>query len=237
MANFDFLLFDADNTLFDFDRAEDAALRQVLAERGYPDDDATRSLYLSINRDLWARLDRGEVTQSFLVVERFAAFTRAMGRDDDPVAFNRDYLDRLAQGSFLLPGAEALCRRLAPHCTLAIITNGVGRAQRGRFQRSPLAEVIPHLFISEEVGASKPSPAFFEPVLRQLGITRRERVLVVGDNLSTDIRGGLDCGLPTAWYNPGHLPNHTPWTPRWECSNYTQLEELVLTRPLPTTEK
>ena len=209
MANFDFVLFDADNTLFDFDRAEDAALRQVLAERGYPDDDATRGLYLSINRDLWARLDRGEVTQSFLVVERFAAFTRAMGRDDDPVAFNRDYLDRLAQGAFLLPGAETLCRALAPHCTLAIITNGVARAQRGRFARSPLAEVIPHLFISEEVGAAKPSPAFFQPVLRQLGVTRRERVLVVGDNLSTDIRGALDCGLPAAWYNPRGCQHHT----------------------------
>ena len=203
MANFDFLLFDADNTLFDFDRAEDAALRQVLAERGYPDDDATRGLYLSINRDLWARLDRGEVTQSFLVVERFAAFTRALGRDDDPVAFNRDYLD------------------------------GVARAQRGRFARSPLTDVIPYLFISEEVRASKPSPAFFEPVLRQLGVTRRERVLVVGDNLSTDIRGALDCGLPAAWYNPRGLPNTTPWTPQWTFSDYTQLEELVLAQPSP----
>ena len=232
MANFDFILFDADNTLFDFDRAEDEALRQVLADRGYPTDEATRNLYLTINRELWNRLDRGEVTQDVLVVERFAAFTQAMGRNDDPVLFNRDYLDRLAQGSFLLPGAEELCRALAPHCTLAIITNGVGRAQRGRFARSPLAEVIPHLFISEEVGASKPSPAFFEPVLRQLGVTRRERVLVVGDNLSTDIRGGLDCGLPTAWYNPGHLPNATPWTPTWEVDTYSRLKELIL-NPIP----
>lgn len=228
MENFDFLLFDADNTLFDFDKAEDAALRQVLKERGYPDDDATRNLYLSINRDLWARLDRGEVTQGYLVVERFAAFTRAMGGSDDPVEFNRDYLDRLAQGSFLLPGAEELCRRLAPSCTLAIITNGVARAQRGRFARSPLADVIPYLFISEEVGAAKPSPAFFEPVLRQLGSPSKERVLVVGDNLATDIRGGLDCGLPTAWYNPGHLPNTTSWTPKWEVASYAQLEDLIL---------
>ena len=167
------------------------------------------------------------------MVERFAAFNRAMGRDDDPVAFNRDYLDRLAQGSFLLPGAEELCRHLAPHCTLAIITNGVARAQWGRFARSPLADVIPYLFISEEVGAAKPSPAFFEPVLRQLGVTRRERVLVVGDNLSTDIRGALDCGLPAAWYNPRGLPNTTPWTPQWTFSDYTQLEELVLAQPSP----
>lgn len=231
MANFDFLLFDADNTLFDFDRAEDAALRQVLAERGYPDDDATRSLYLSINRDLWARLDRGEVTQSFLVVERFAAFTRAMGRDDDPVAFNLDYLDQLAQGAFLLPGAEALCRTLAPHCTLAIITNGVARAQRGRFDRSPLKELIPHLFISEEIGASKPSPAFFRPVLDALGITHLSRALMVGDNLTSDIGGAAAMGLDTAWYNPRHLPNPGPVTPTWEIARLEELLPLVLDGP------
>lgn len=79
MANFDFILFDADNTLFDFDRAEHEALKSVLAARGYPTDPATLELYLSINRALWARFDRGEVTQPFLVVERFATFTRAMG--------------------------------------------------------------------------------------------------------------------------------------------------------------
>ncbi len=228
MANFDFVLFDADNTLFDFDLAEDTALRQVLTERGYPTDPATLERYLSINRALWARLDKGEVTQDFLVVERFAAFVRAMGGSDDPVQFNRDYLNYLAQGAFLLPGAEALCRALAPHCTLAIITNGVARAQRGRFARSPLADLIPHLFISEELGAAKPSPVFFEGVLRRLGNPPRERVLVVGDNLATDIRGALDCGLPAAWFNPGRLPNPTLWIPRWEAADYTQLEELVL---------
>ena len=228
MANFDFILFDADNTLFDFDKAEHEALRAVLEARVYPFNDQTRDLYLSINRELWARLDRGEVKQSWLVVERFAAFSRAMGRDDDPVEFNRDYLDHLAQGAFLLPGAEELCRHLAPHCTLAIITNGVARAQKGRFARSPLAGVIPYLFISEEIGASKPSPDFFEPVLHRLGDPSRDRVLVVGDNLSTDIRGALDCGLSTVWYNPKHLPNTTPWTPRWEAADFSRLEELIL---------
>ena len=234
MANFDFILFDADNTLFDFDRAEHEALKSVLAARGYPADPATLELYLSINRNLWARFDRGEVTQSFLVVERFAAFTRAMGGRDDPAEFNRDYLDRLAAGAFLLPGAEALCRALAPCCTLAIVTNGVARAQRGRFQRSPLAGLVSHLFISEELGAAKPDPAFFSAVLRALGDPPRSRVLMVGDNLATDVRGGLASGLPTVWYNPRGLPNPTPWRPTWTVETYARLEALALESPLPS---
>ena len=233
MANFDFILFDADNTLFDFDRAEHEALKSVLAARGYPTDPATLELYLSINRALWARFDRGEVTQPFLVVERFAAFTRAMGGRDDPAEFNRDYLDRLATGAFLLPGAEALCRALAPCCTLAIVTNGVARAQRGRFQRSPLAGLISHLFISEELGAAKPDPAFFTAVLRALGEPPRSRVLVVGDNPATDVRGALASGLPAVWYDPRRLSDPGPWAPTWRVERFDQLKALILDRPLP----
>ena len=234
MADFDFVLFDADNTLFDFDRAEHEALKGVLAARGYPTDPDTLSLYLTINRDLWARFDRGEVTQAYLVVERFAAFVRAMGGHDDPAQFNRDYLDRLSRGSFLLPGAEELCRALAPRCTLAIVTNGVARAQRGRFEGSPLAGLVSHLFISEELGAAKPDPAFFAAVLRALGDPPKDRVLMVGDNLATDVRGGLEAGLPTVWYDPRGLPNPTPWVPTWRVETYPQLEALILDGP-PST--
>ena len=228
MAEFDFVLFDADNTLFDFDRAEHEALKGVLAAHGYPTDPATLEVYLAANRDLWARFDRGEVTQAYLVVERFAAFVRAMGGQDDPAQFNRDYLDRLAQGAFLLPGAEELCRALAPRCTLAIVTNGVALAQRARFEASPLRDVVPWLFISEEVGASKPDPAFFAPVLRALGEPDRARVLMVGDNLLTDIRGGINAGLDTAWFNPNHLPGGPDVRPTWEVDGFPALEALIL---------
>ena len=122
----------------------------------------TEARYLSINRALWNRLDRGEVRREWLVVERFAALLRALGRTGDAAALNRAYLDHLGEGSYLLPGAQALCRALAPRCTLAIVTNGVARAQRRRFEASPLNGLIPWLFISEELGAS----AFLPPLTR-----------------------------------------------------------------------
>ena len=132
MPRYEVVLFDADHTLFDFDRAEREALRQTLEEAGLPADGETEARYLSINRALWNRLDRGEVRREWLVVERFAALLRALGRTGDAAALNRAYLDHLGEGSYLLPGAQALCRALAPRCTLAIVTNGVARAQRRR---------------------------------------------------------------------------------------------------------
>ena len=241
MPRYDVILFDADNTLFDFDRAEEEALRATLARYGLPVTARSVAAYLAINRELWARFDRGEVSREWLVVERFARLLRTLGRPGDPAAMNRAYLTRLGEGAFLLPGAEALCRALAPRCTLAIVTNGVARAQRGRFERSPLAGLISHLFISEELGAAKPDPAFFDAVLRALGGPDKSRVLMVGDNLATDVRGGLEAGLPTVWYNPRGLPNPTPWVPTWTAETYPQLEALILDglpptpRPAPNT--
>ena len=228
MPRYDYVLFDADNTLFDFDRAEENALHVTLAQFGLPVTEEAKGAYLSVNRALWARFDRGEVTREWLVVERFAQLLRALGRPGDPAAMNHAYLTHLGEGAFLLPGAEALCRALASRCTLAIVTNGVAMAQRARFARSPLRDVVPWIFISEEVGASKPSPDFFAPVLRALGEPDRSRVLMVGDNLLTDIQGGILAGLDTAWFNPKHLPGDPAISPTWEADNFPALQDLIL---------
>lgn len=228
MRRYDFVLFDADNTLFDFDRAEHTALALALEEFSIPCTLQTEALYLSINGELWARLGQGEVEQEWLVVERFAALCRALGAEADPAALNRRYLERLGEQAFLLPGALEVCTALAPRCTLAIITNGMAVAQRGRLARSPLAGLIDRLFISQELGATKPSPAFFRPVFDALGITDPARVLVVGDNLSTDIGGGAAMGTDTAWYNPAGRPRTGEIVPTWQVTRLEELLPLVL---------
>lgn len=229
MTRYDFVLFDADNTLFDFDRAEHEALKLALSAFSIPCSEATEALYVSINSALWAMLDRGEASREWLVVERFARLTAALGVEADPAALNRTYLDRLGEQPFLLPGAEEVCRALGIHCTLAILTNGVARAQRGRFERSALAGLIPHLFISEELGASKPSPDFFRPVLSALGIGDPRRALMVGDNLITDIGGAAALGLDTAWYRPKALSHsNSSVVPTWEIDRLEALIPLVL---------
>lgn len=228
MPRYDYVLFDADNTLYDFDRAEREALRRLLSAHGFPAGQEAAALYLGINRELWSRFDRGEVTREWLVVERFAALCRALGRTDDPEALNREYLDYLGEGSFLLPGAEQLCRTLSRRCTLAIVTNGVARAQRRRFEGSALKDLIPWLFISEEVGASKPDPAFFEAVFSAMGIEKRSRAVVVGDNLLTDVQGGANAGVDTVWFNPGRLPGVPALSPTWTLDSFLALEALLL---------
>lgn len=228
MPRYPFVLFDADNTLFDFDRAENRALRRVLTEHGLPAGDAVAARYHAINEELWAKLDRGEIARSRLVVERFARLLAELNLPGDPEVLNRAYIEYLGQGSDLLPGAEALCRKLSPLCTLAIVTNGSARTQHSRFSRSPLRDLIPHLFISQEIGFDKPQPQFFDAVCAALGIADRRQAVVVGDNLGSDILGGLNAGIDTVWFNPAGRPGSPDIPPTWEVRDFDGLEAVLL---------
>lgn len=203
MPQYQTVLLDADNTLFDFDASEERALCAVLCARGYTPDEATVGTYLKINAELWEAFARGEVEQDWLLEERFRRFDRAMGGSHDPAQFNIDYQKALAANGILFPGAAELCKSLSEMgCTLAIVTNGATLAQKGRYGASSIKKYIPHLFISQEIGVGKPDPLFFDHVCRNLGISDRSTAVVVGDNLNSDILGGNQAGMDTIWYNP-----------------------------------
>ena len=230
MTRYDFVLFDADNTLFDFDRAEHLALGETLEGYGIPFTPEHEALYLRINRALWDAFDRGEVSQDQLVAERFAAFLQQAGYPGRAEAgeMNRAYLAALARQGCLLPGAEALCAALAPCCTLAIITNGVSSAQRGRYDRSPIRRYVPHLFISQELGFRKPQREFFQRVFDALGIRDLRRAVVVGDSLAADIQGAVNTGVDSIWYNPHGRPAPAAPVPTHTAASFAEVRALIL---------
>lgn len=230
MPRYDYVLLDADNTLFDFDLAEHKALGLTLAGHGIPFTPEAEQTYIDINTALWSKFDRGEISQGALVVERFSSFLRAVGRAGDPAELNRYYLSRLGEQGDLLPGAEALCRALAARCTLAIITNGVSSAQRGRFARSPIQDCISNLFISEDIGFQKPRREFFDAVLHDMGISDPGRAVVVGDTLGSDILGAKNAGLDAVWYNPKGRPARPDLSPVLIAASFDQIENFILGR-------
>ena len=200
------LLFDADDTLFDFPKASARAFAAMCRADGIPDTEESRQLYHTINLELWAAFDRGEVSKEYVTLERFVRFLRALDLPLDPVKCNRDYLTALGAGVFPLPRAEEVCRELVRRGhRLYIVTNAVASVQRSRLQGSVFADLITDAFISEDAGASKPSALYYEYVLSRIGAPR-EDCLAIGDSLATDIRGANNAGLPCCWFNPGGKP-------------------------------
>ena len=220
------LLFDADETLFDFRRSESLALHAVFRSRGLPETDDFIDAYHRINNALWERYNRGEIEKAEITDTRFARLFEQFGIPLDGVDFNRRYLDKLSSFGCLLPGALELCRDLHDTgYTLYIITNGVGSVQARRFRKSGLAPYVTGLFISEEIGAGKPKPAFFDYVLRHVVETDARRILVIGDSLSADVAGGRAAGLDTCWYD--FKQTNTPNDATYSVHSFQALRALL----------
>lgn len=195
-------LIDADGTLLDFEAGEEIALTATFAHFGLPVDQEGMASYRRINAGLWRRLAEGSLDRESLFGQRFGLFATEQGLSLDSVQVNRFFLDQLSRQAQLIPGAEETLRALAGRAKVAIVTNGVSFAQRERFRRSGLMPYIDHLVISEEVGAEKPAPRIFDHALALCGHQDKASVLMVGDELLTDIAGALAFGIAACLYDP-----------------------------------
>jgi 2-haloacid dehalogenase len=222
MKPYTWLLFDADNTLFDFDLAEVKALAYSFAEFGFPYDENTGQTYRTINKQIWHELEQGLITSSELRTARFARLFTAVHIHADPEPFSAAYLRHLSHCSDLLDGAETTIHQLSQQYQLAIITNGLSDVQRPRLAGSPLHPYFQHITISDEIGCAKPDPCIFDVAFAAIGHPAKQHVLMIGDSLTSDIHGGHNYGLDTCWYNPQGQPhNGLPIT--YEIAHLTEL--------------
>jgi 2-haloacid dehalogenase len=222
-TRFPWLLFDVDDTLFDFRAAEASALAQAFQGAGIAFDAAWLPVYREVNARTWRALEEGRLSPERLRVERFVALFEQLGLDLDPDAFGDRYLHGLRTQAQLVPGATEVLDAVLPGRRLALVTNGLADVQRPRLAASSIVDRIDVVVISEEEGVAKPDPAIFDIALERMGRPARHDVLVIGDSLSSDIAGGLGAGLATAWYNPAGLPLTAGIHPTFEIAGLADL--------------
>lgn len=207
MPRYSTLLFDADNTLFDFSLAEREAICDTLRLIGVTPSEALITSYSDINDSIWKRLECGEITKEALRVVRFAEFCALHEFVTDVPKMALAYTDFLSQKSFLIDGARDVVATLADAHRLYIVTNGIKAVQRARLAASPIGKYFADVFISEEIGFEKPHVGYFREVARRIPQFDARDTLLVGDSLSSDMRGGIATGLDTCWFNPKGAPN------------------------------
>ena len=198
------VLWDIDGTLLDFLSAERAAVRTCFALFGLGEcTDDMLAEYSAINVRWWQALERGERTKPEILVGRFAEFFRNHGIDPAAaVPFNDEYQIRLGDTVVFPEGALETVRALKGRVIQCAVTNGTKTAQQRKLRRSGLDALLDHVFISEDIGAEKPNPGFFDAVFAALGDVPRAETVIVGDSLTSDIRGGVNAGIRTIWYDP-----------------------------------
>ena len=213
---YEYLLFDADDTLLDFKRSEREALSDSLLKFGIEPTDELISAYSEINDSLWKLLEKGGIEKNKLRVRRYEIFTERFGLDVDPARLAVEYTDRLAEKSFLMDGALRLCRELYGRYRLFIITNGIKSIQESRLGASPIKKYIEKSYISEEVGFEKPSTGYFDFIKSDIKGFEADKALVIGDSLTSDISGGIAAGIDTCWFNPRNKILPAGITPMYE---------------------
>lgn len=212
MKTYQYLLFDADNTLFDFTKAEYLSFRDTCSACNVRYSGELYEQYSAINDRLWKLFEKGEIKLDVLKIERFRKLLIANGFADDEAVLAKaiemrdSYMESLADQTCLVDGAEDISRKLSEKYEMYIITNGVSRIQRSRFEKSVLTPYFRDLFISEEIGAAKPSAEYFDYVLRTIGCADKEKYFVVGDSLSSDCAGAVAYGLDICYFNPNGRP-------------------------------
>ena len=198
------LLWDIDGTILDFLAAEKAAIRCLFRELALGEcNDEMIARYSAINKKYWRMLEEGRMTKPEILVGRFHEFFAGEGIVTDADYFNRTYQVRLGDTVVFIDRADELLRELkAAGLRQYAVTNGTRVAQHKKLTNANLWEVFDGVFISDEIGAEKPSCEFFDHVFSAIGEVNKEETLIIGDSLSSDIRGGMAAGIHTCWYAP-----------------------------------
>ena len=202
MSKYEWLLFDADDTLLDFKLGEKRAITATFRAAGLPTDDGVIETYSKINDNLWKMLERGEVTKDRLKVLRFEQFCEHYGFDYDGAALADAYVGNLMKQTVLLDGAEDVCRALYGKYKMYIITNGIEAVQNARFGGCAIKDYFEKCYISDAIGVAKPKKGFFDAVAADIEEFDKSKALVIGDSLTSDIKGGVEYGIDTCWLNP-----------------------------------
>lgn len=201
--SYDYFLFDLDNTLFDFNKSQQVAMEELFADHGFELTPEVKAEYKHINERMWAEYEKGNKTQQEVMEDRFAELKDQFGLELDPKEFNKEYLYKLGKGNHMLDGTEELIHKLkANGKKVYIVTNGETNIQYSRIALSPIKDELDGIYISEEIGYKKPQPEFFEYVLNAIGIKDRNKVLIIGDRLSADIKGANSVNIDSCWLNP-----------------------------------
>ena len=197
----DTLLFDLDNTLLDFDKAEANALSKALHDVNIKVDDLMLIRYNKINSSQWKLLEKGVITREEIKLRRFKILFEEFSLNADPKEVARNYQEYLGQGHYFIKDAEEVLEQLSKTHRIYLVTNGTLSVQKGRIESSGIKKYLQGVFISEEVGYNKPSKEYFEYCFSHIPDFKKENTAIIGDSLSSEIQGGKNTGIKTIWFH------------------------------------
>ena len=221
------ILFDLDETIFDFKKSEATAVANALKQIGVTPNEKIVKRYSEINESLWKKLEKGEISRHEVLTKRFEILFDELSVDFDSSEMKKIYEKNLSQTGHLIDGAVDLLEKIYQKYNLYIVSNGTLSVQLGRIKCSEIGKYFKELFISEVIGSVKPQKQFFDYCFERIPDINLEETLIVGDSLSSDILGGNNAGIKTCWFNPNHQINTLGVKVDYEVSKLDELLKII----------
>lgn len=224
MKKYNTILFDIDDTLFDFGKDQEIAFKKAMKELGHICSHEMYQNYDKINRTMWDLLAKGEIKLEELYLKRFEQFFKQYGIKEEPQKLNQ-LLDKTFQLTGTpIEGATQVLQEVHGKYELAITSNGPKMQQYHRLKNAGYGKYFTKVFISEEIGFHKPEKEFFDIVFENIKTKDKSQILIVGDSLVSDIKGGKEAGIDTCWFHSSCQEIKTEIIPTYEI---TKLEQVI----------
>lgn len=221
------LLFDVDNTLLDFDANEGESFKSLIRDKGEIYSEELYEVYKKINQGMWADIELGKIKVDEVLNTRFSKLMSEYGKSIDGGEWEKTYRLYLNQGVQLMPDAHEVLSKLHEKYTLYIVTNGIARTQYSRINGAGISQYFKDCFISEDIGANKPAIEFFNYVKDHVEGFNEAETLIIGDSITSDIKGGNLAGIDTCWLCKEGTVNESSISPNYEIHSLKELLQIL----------
>lgn len=226
--DYKFILWDMDDTLMDFKVSEKVALIKCFREYEVELSDDDIEVYSKINHDYWKMLELGKIEKELMLIQRFTDFIKYLGIEGVKGAIiNKEFQMSIGDHVVMYEGAMKLCESLKGVKSQYAVTNGTIIAQERKLKNTGLDKIFDGVFISDKIGYQKPDLRFFQHVFSNIPDFKVEEAIIIGDSLSSDMKGGNNAGIDCCWYNPRNAAKEDGIRIDYEVKNIADLYEIV----------
>lgn len=205
------IFFDLDHTLWDYETNSCDTLGEIyssyrLFDRGVEDIQRFHQQFRAVNTSLWNLYDRGVINSDVIRKERFKQILAHFSIVDEKLCedISLEYLYSCPKKPNLVPRALETLEYLSAHYAMTVVTNGFEEIQNVKLSAGNIHQFFDHVVTSQKAGYKKPSREIFEYAM-QANEVKSNEVVMIGDNLLTDIAGALNASIDAVFYNPARI--------------------------------
>ncbi len=221
------ILMDLDNTIIDFNECARHSIMGIFEDLGFAYNENVFTTFITENVKIWKRLELGEIDKPYLRANRWNIILGKLGIDYDGTIIEEHFENGVAMGAYPVDGAYELLDYLHSKYDIFVVSNGFRFVQESRIKIGDYGKYFKDIFLSEDIGIQKPDLRFFDYCYKNIGFPPKDELILIGDSLSADIKGGNDFGIDTIWFNKNKDPESDTIRPTYTVNRLKEIENIL----------